>query len=127
MRRAARPNAVCLANLRARRACISDNHPERAGIESDEVANYCFPKTWPKELEQRARIIGDWLRAGRGSWLEDGPPVQIPQNRHGNDFVIPLVAAQRYLVFEGCIKCRPRPDGVPHPPTPDAAWIERAY
>jgi hypothetical protein len=33
------------------------------GIESDEVANYCFPKTWPNDREQRARIIGDWLRA----------------------------------------------------------------
>jgi len=33
------------------------------GIESNEVANYCFPKTWPQEREQRARIIGDWLRA----------------------------------------------------------------
>ena len=33
------------------------------GIESDEVANYCFPKTWPKDREQRVRIIGDWLRA----------------------------------------------------------------
>jgi hypothetical protein len=33
------------------------------GIESDEVTNYCFPKTWPENHEQRARIIGDWLRA----------------------------------------------------------------
>jgi hypothetical protein len=33
------------------------------GIESDEVANYCFPRTWPRDREQRARIIGDWLRA----------------------------------------------------------------
>jgi len=33
------------------------------GIESDEVANYCFPRTWPQDREQRARIIGDWLRA----------------------------------------------------------------
>jgi hypothetical protein len=33
------------------------------GIESDHVANYCFPKTWPEDREQRARIIGDWLRA----------------------------------------------------------------
>ena len=33
------------------------------GIESDEVANYCFPKTWPTDRDQRARIIGDWLRA----------------------------------------------------------------
>ena len=30
------------------------------GIESDEVANYCFPKNVPNEREQRARIIGDW-------------------------------------------------------------------
>ena len=27
------------------------------GIESDEVANYVFPKTWPANREQRARII----------------------------------------------------------------------
>ena len=33
------------------------------GIESDEVANYCFPRTWPRDREQRAGIIGDWLRA----------------------------------------------------------------
>jgi hypothetical protein len=33
------------------------------GIESDEVANYCFPRTWPRDREQRARIIGDWLKA----------------------------------------------------------------
>jgi hypothetical protein len=33
------------------------------GIESDEVASYCFPKTRPSDRERRARIIGDWLRA----------------------------------------------------------------
>jgi len=33
------------------------------GIESDNVANYCFPKTSPADREQRARIIGEWLRA----------------------------------------------------------------
>jgi hypothetical protein len=32
------------------------------GIESDDVANYCFPKNWPADREQRARIIGDWLQ-----------------------------------------------------------------
>jgi len=32
------------------------------GIESDDVANYCFPKSWPEDRERRARIIGDWLR-----------------------------------------------------------------
>jgi hypothetical protein len=25
-------------------------------------ANYCFPKTWPNDREQRARIIGEWLQ-----------------------------------------------------------------
>ena len=33
------------------------------GIQSDEVANYCFPKAWPNAREQRARIIGEWLQA----------------------------------------------------------------
>ena len=32
------------------------------GIESDEVVGYSFPKHWPNNREQRARIIGDWLR-----------------------------------------------------------------
>jgi hypothetical protein len=32
------------------------------GIESDDVANYCFPKAWPNDREQRARIIGEWLQ-----------------------------------------------------------------
>ena len=32
------------------------------GIESDDVANYCFPKEWPANREQRASIIGEWLR-----------------------------------------------------------------
>jgi hypothetical protein len=33
------------------------------GIESNEVADYCLPRTWPSDREQRARIIGDWLKA----------------------------------------------------------------
>ena len=32
------------------------------GIESDNVVNYVFPKTWPTDREQRARIIGEWLQ-----------------------------------------------------------------
>ena len=32
------------------------------GIELDDVANYVFPKTWPEDREQRARIIGEWLQ-----------------------------------------------------------------
>jgi uncharacterized protein HemY len=31
------------------------------GIESDDVANYCFPQHWPKDREQRSRIIGEWV------------------------------------------------------------------
>jgi uncharacterized protein HemY len=31
------------------------------GIESDDVVHYCFPKDWPEDREQRARIIGEWL------------------------------------------------------------------
>ena len=32
------------------------------GIEPDDVANYCFPKTWPADRGRRARIIGEWLQ-----------------------------------------------------------------
>jgi hypothetical protein len=30
-------------------------------IEGDDAVNCCFPKTWPADREQRARIIGEWL------------------------------------------------------------------
>ena len=48
---------------------INSNDGDRAakiiqaalGIESDDVANYVFPKTWPADREKRARIIGEWL------------------------------------------------------------------
>jgi hypothetical protein len=33
------------------------------GIDSDEVTNYSFPKDWPDNREQRARVISDWLRS----------------------------------------------------------------
>jgi len=32
------------------------------GIESDDVANYCFPKEWPTDRERRAAVIGEWLQ-----------------------------------------------------------------
>ena len=32
------------------------------GIQSDDVVNYVFPRTWPQDREQRARIIGEWLQ-----------------------------------------------------------------
>ena len=49
---------------------INCNDGERAakiirdalGIESDDVANYCFPKEWPANREQRADIVGAWLQ-----------------------------------------------------------------
>lgn len=50
---------------------ISSGSGERAakiirralGIESDEVAKYVFPKTWPADRAQRAHIIGGWLQS----------------------------------------------------------------
>jgi hypothetical protein len=47
---------------------ISSNDGERAaksiqnalGIKADDVAKYCFPKTWL--AGSRARIIGEWLQ-----------------------------------------------------------------
>jgi hypothetical protein len=37
-------------------------------IESDEVTNYAFPKRWPANREQRARIIGELhVAAGIGT------------------------------------------------------------
>jgi len=49
---------------------INCNDGERAakiirdalGIESDNVANYCFPKEWPAKRDQRADIIAEWLQ-----------------------------------------------------------------
>ena len=35
---------------------------EALGIQSDDVVNYVFPKAWPSDREQRARIIGEWLQ-----------------------------------------------------------------
>jgi hypothetical protein len=35
---------------------------EALGIETEEVTNHSFPKHWPDNREQRARVIGDWLR-----------------------------------------------------------------
>ena len=31
-------------------------------IESDDIANHVFPKNWPSDRDQRARIIGEWLQ-----------------------------------------------------------------
>jgi hypothetical protein len=29
------------------------------------MTNYCFPKTWPPDREQRARIIGECPQSGQ--------------------------------------------------------------
>jgi hypothetical protein len=47
--------------------CDDANHAAKIiqdalGIESDDVVNYCFPKDWPADREQRARYIGEWLK-----------------------------------------------------------------
>ena len=44
------------------------------GIESDDVANYVFPKTSSGGREQRARIIGECCRPRRVCWP--------PENAH---------------------------------------------
>ena len=57
-----------MSNLLAQ--AINCDDPDRAakiirealGIESDDVANYCFPTTWPADREQRARYIDEWLK-----------------------------------------------------------------
>ncbi len=49
---------------------INSDEPDRAakiiqnalGIESDDVSDYCLPETWPADREQRAAIIGEWLK-----------------------------------------------------------------
>ena len=51
--------------------CNNGDHAARIiqdalGIESDDVTTYCFPQTWPKDREQRARIIGEWLQTEAG-------------------------------------------------------------
>jgi len=65
------PTSTRMTNL-LEQAISTDNGNRAAkiiqdvlGIESDEVANYCFPRTWPHDREQRARIIGESLHEAR--------------------------------------------------------------
>jgi hypothetical protein len=50
---------------------------EALGIQSDDVVNYVFPKTWPGDREQRARIIGEWLQTEARF---------LPNGRHRSSF-----------------------------------------
>jgi hypothetical protein len=49
------------------------------GIESDEVTNNSFPKNWPDNPEQRARVIGDWRR-DEARFLVAYPRPKMPPN-----------------------------------------------
>jgi hypothetical protein len=35
------------------------------GMESNDVANYCFPQTWPAEREQRAALLANGCKPRR--------------------------------------------------------------
>jgi uncharacterized protein HemY len=43
--------------------CAAKIIQDALGIENDDVVNYCFPKIWPEDRAQRARIIGYWLQS----------------------------------------------------------------
>ena len=57
-----------MPNLLEQAICTDDGDraakiiQQALGIESDDVARYCFPKDWPDDREQRASIIGEWLQ-----------------------------------------------------------------
>jgi hypothetical protein len=50
------------------------------GIESDDVVNYTFPKNWPADREQRARIIGEWLQIE--AWPEEDCSSSVARRRY---------------------------------------------
>jgi hypothetical protein len=43
---------------------------KRSAFKCDDVVNYVFPRTWPSDREQRARIIEDCLRGSPISGLK---------------------------------------------------------
>ena len=57
-----------MANLHERAIdCADGDRTARViqalGIESSDRRRLCLPKKWPANREQRARIVGEWLRA----------------------------------------------------------------
>ena len=68
------------------------------GIESNEVANYCFPRTWPKDREQWARIIGG-LAKGRSAVLG----LKMANFTGLFEFVLALVAAGSLAIILGVL------------------------
>jgi len=63
-----------MANLIERATACDDGDraaritQEALGIESDDVVNYTFPKTWPQEREQRAASSATGCERRRGFW-----------------------------------------------------------
>jgi hypothetical protein len=59
---------MCMGNLLAEAINCDDGDQaarliqQALRIASDDIANYVFPKNWPSDREQRARIIGEWLQ-----------------------------------------------------------------
>jgi hypothetical protein len=57
-----------MSNLLEQAICTDDGDraaeilQQALGIESDDVARYCFPRDWPADRERRANIIGEWLQ-----------------------------------------------------------------
>jgi len=59
------------------RRVILEEFRHALGNESDDTANYSFPKAWPHDREQRARIIGEWLQA-EDYWAHGGSYSHAP-------------------------------------------------
>ena len=51
------------------------------GIENTDLAKWSWPKTWPADREQRARIIGEWLQM-EARLLADTPSGEMAGPRH---------------------------------------------
>jgi hypothetical protein len=49
------------------------------GIESDDVANYCFPKSWPEDRESVPASSVTGCRPRRGIWPDGEPKYPLPR------------------------------------------------
>ena len=70
------------------------------GIESDDVANYVFPKTWPVDREQRAASSANGCRPRRGFWRDDD----------AHHTVLPVRVGPGHPRRFGNLTCRPAVD-----------------
>jgi hypothetical protein len=76
--------------------CAANIIQDALGIDSNDVVNYCFPKSWPTDRELRARIL---FGVRRGTQLEPGGtkmanvyieprPKGRPEGSHVDDYVV---------------------------------------